>query len=310
MYDERAVALRDIDGDGGRADRPLFAQFCASEPEHFAAAVRAVGARVDAVDLNLGCPQEIARKGNYGAFLMDDLARVERIVRAGAAAAAEVGCRVTAKIRVFADAGRTVEYARMLEAAGCRAIAVHGRLRAQRQHQGRVRLDVIRAVVEAVGVPVIANGGCTTRDEGEAILAATGAAAVMVANGLLANPALAAGKRPDPFRDAWAYLQHAEQRGVPTVRFIRDHLVALFGGARGERWFPDLYSLVARNKRVTTVKQFQETIVVLARRWGRTDVWACGSLLSVREIIDLGCGEGPESEGEELAEGLTLFDGP
>lgn len=61
--------------------RPLFVQFCANDPDTVLAAAKLVEDRCDAVDLNLGCPQRIAKRGKYGAFLMDDLNLVERIVK-------------------------------------------------------------------------------------------------------------------------------------------------------------------------------------------------------------------------------------
>lgn len=64
------------------ADRPLFVQFCANDPQVLLAAARHVDdGRCDYVDLNFGCPQRIAKRGNYGAFLMDDLPTVEALVR-------------------------------------------------------------------------------------------------------------------------------------------------------------------------------------------------------------------------------------
>jgi tRNA-dihydrouridine synthase 1 len=55
------------------ARRPLFVQFCGNDADTVLAAARHVEDQVDAVDLNFGCPQRIARRGRYGAFLMDDL---------------------------------------------------------------------------------------------------------------------------------------------------------------------------------------------------------------------------------------------
>lgn len=61
--------------------RPLFTQFCGNDPDMVVAAARHVEAHTDYVDINFGCPQRIARRGRYGAFLMDDLDGVERMVR-------------------------------------------------------------------------------------------------------------------------------------------------------------------------------------------------------------------------------------
>ena len=58
----------------------MLAQFCSNDPAHLLAAAEIVADRVDGVDLNLGCPQRIAKRGRYGAFLMDDLPLVESMV--------------------------------------------------------------------------------------------------------------------------------------------------------------------------------------------------------------------------------------
>ena len=85
---------------------------------------------------------------------------------------------------------RTVAFAKMLEAAGVAALAVHGRRREQRMHHGTVDYDSIAAVKAALSIPVIANGNVRSKADADAILASTGVDCVMSATALLANPRL------------------------------------------------------------------------------------------------------------------------
>jgi len=191
------------------------------------------------VDLNLGCPQRIARRGNYGAFLMDDLPRVQRLVET---LSGGLSIPVTCKIRLFPQLERTIAYARMLEKAGCQLLAVHGRTRDQKDTDAhRADWAAIAAVRAALSIPVLANGDVRDVAEAEACMAATGCVGVLSAEPLLRNPALfdrtaphsamaAAAERPPewPALLALEYCELATQYPTP-MRMVRGHVHKLLG---------------------------------------------------------------------------------
>ncbi|KAL4427937.1 hypothetical protein ABPG75_002026 [Micractinium tetrahymenae] len=177
-------------------DRPLLAQFCANDPDTLLRAAKLVEGYVDGVDLNLGCPQRIAKRGKYGAYLMDDLPLVERVVRT---LAGGLSVPVTVKIRRFPCVQRTVEYALMLERAGASLLAIHGRTRAQkRASEVRAEWEHIRAVKQALRIPVLGNGNIRTRADCHTLMDATGVDGVMSAESLLVDPALFSARRLQP----------------------------------------------------------------------------------------------------------------
>lgn len=221
-------------------DRPLLVQFCANDPATLLAAAKLVEDRCDGVDINFGCPQRIARRGNYGAFLMDDLPRVESLV---SVLARNLRVPVTCKIRIFPELERTLAYARMIEAAGCSLLAVHGRTREQKDSsKHRADWAAIAAVRSALRIPVLANGDVRDLNEAHACMRATGCVGVLSAEPLLRNPALfdasaphdavaAAEWRPAewPATLAVAYCDLAQAHAPTPLRMVRGHVHKLLG---------------------------------------------------------------------------------
>jgi tRNA-dihydrouridine synthase B len=138
------------------------------------------------IDLNMGCPAKRVTSGWAGAALMRAPDAALRII---AAVVAAVEVPVTLKVRLGWDDGarNAAAIARAAEAAGVRQIAVHGRTRAQ-FYTGRADWTAIAEVVQAVRIPVVANGDITGTQAARAALAASGAAAVMVGRGAQGRP--------------------------------------------------------------------------------------------------------------------------
>jgi tRNA-dihydrouridine synthase 1 len=189
----KAIGAKNDDAflDGNPAiDRPLFVQFCSNNPDEFLEAARHVVPHCDAVDLNLGCPQGIARKGHYGAFLQEDWDLIYKLVHK---LHTELPIPVTVKFRIQETKEKTLEYAKMILSAGASIITVHGRRREQKGHNtGVADWSYIRYLRENLpsDTVIFANGNILNYDDIETCLEATGADGVMSAEGNLSDPSI------------------------------------------------------------------------------------------------------------------------
>ena len=226
-----AKTRRRIDHQGEPAPRSV--QIAGADPDHLADAAKFNVARgADIIDINMGCPAKKVCNAAAGSALLSDEALVARILERVVAA---VDVPVTLKIRTgpSPDRRNAVRIARIAEAAGIAAIAVHGRTR-RCAFKGAVEYDSIRTVKSAVSIPVIANGDITSPEQARRVLVHTGADAVMIGRAAQGNPWL-------PGAIA-TYLQsgaEAEPPGVPEcAEVLLGHLRALhafYGEAVGVR---------------------------------------------------------------------------
>lgn len=177
------------DGDS-TIDRPLIVQFCANDPDHLLAAAKHVETSCDAVDLNLGCPQGIARKGNYGAFLMDDWDLVHKLIKN---LHENLSIPVTAKIRIYDDKEKSLKYAKMVLDAGAQFITIHGRTREMKgQQTGLANWSVLKYLRDNLPKDQVffANGNILYPNDIERCTLQTNCDAVMSAEGNLYNPGI------------------------------------------------------------------------------------------------------------------------
>lgn len=171
-----------------RGEHPASAQIFGSDPACMArSAKRALElSGCDIIDINMGCPAPKIVGNGDGSALMKSPDLAARIV---AAVKQAVPVPVTVKFRMGWDAQSVncVEFARLCEQAGADMVAVHGRTRSQ-QYNGTANWDIIRAVKEAVSIPVAANGDVFAPQDVPRILAHTGADFVMIGRGSLGDP--------------------------------------------------------------------------------------------------------------------------
>ena len=211
-------------------EHPAAVQIFGSDPVCMAEAAQIAleHTGADIIDINMGCPMGKIVNNGDGAALMKDPEKAGRIVEAVVKA---VSVPVTAKFRRGWDMGscNCVEFAQTLEQAGVSAVAVHGRTRAQ-VYSGKADWNCIRAVKEAVSVPVIANGDIWEPQDAARILQHTKADMAMIGRGSFGNPWL--------FQQAKSVLEGTPVPPLPPLAERCETAVRQFelaAGYKGER---------------------------------------------------------------------------
>ena len=213
LYASRKTIKR-LDHEGESA--PISVQIVGNVPEVMASAAQVnVEHGADIIDINMGCPKKKVCKVAAGSALLQDEPLVARILETVVNA---VDVPVTLKIRTGWDRDNRngVAIAKLAEAAGIQALAVHGRTRAD-GFSGDAEYDTITAIKEAVKIPVIANGDITDPVKAKTVLEQTGADAIMIGR--------AAQGRPWIFEDIAHYLATSELLDERDPLWIRDVLL-------------------------------------------------------------------------------------
>jgi tRNA-dihydrouridine synthase B len=225
---------RRADHDGEPA--PVAVQIAGVDPAEMADAARYnIDRGAAVIDINMGCPAKKVCNVFAGSALMSNEALALRIVEAVVAACVPRGVPVTLKMRTGRCEGErnAVALARAAERAGIAMVAVHGRTRVQ-GYGGQAEYDTIAAVKAALRIPVVANGDIDSPRKARAVLAHTGADALMIGR--------AAQGRPWIFREIGHFLATGEELPPPPTREVQRWLTGhlhdhyrLYGEAAGVR---------------------------------------------------------------------------
>jgi nifR3 family TIM-barrel protein len=193
----------------GAQEHPLSMQIFGGDVASLVEAAKTVErlSECDIIDINMGCPVKKVVKTGGGCMLLLDEEKAYNLAKAVVEA---VKKPVTVKMRIGWDDNNinVVKMAQLMEKAGVKAIAIHGRTREQ-MYSGEARWEYIKLVKQAVSIPVIGNGDVLTPEDAKQMLEETGCDAVMIGRGYLGNPWL--------IKQAVAFLDDGRKLPLPSL---------------------------------------------------------------------------------------------
>lgn len=277
-------------------DRPLIVQMNGNDEGELLACAKDIEGLADAIDLNLGCTQHIARRGQYGYFMVNSDSKRQNAIKLIEKLTSELSIPVTAKIRLLEnedgnpDPQLTCDFAKSLEKAGISLISVHGRHK-QLNKSGNIDVDAIKNIVQSVSIPVIANGGVKTKEDADNLIKQTGAAGVIIGQGLLENPQILETDSPDPISMTKEYFELYKK--YPIDFFVaRRHVFYFFESII--RSSPKIANVLKKTRSVEDIYKF-------------LDDYSNGNLQNLpdeedNEENDQNQNESPENEGNNQDE--------
>lgn len=206
------------------SDRPLIAQLCGSNPDILLQAAKLLEPHVDAIDLNCGCPTQTAKKGRYGAFLLQSGDHLVNIVRY---LAQHLSIPLTIKVRFLPkpDEPEKIDFQKSLSLyeklvnAGISLLTIHGRTRFQKgSRTGTADWSAIQKVAQCLGerIPILANGNIQSLDDVRKCILQTGVDGVMSSESILEYPPL--------FTETNTQTVHFKRTGPGRLQIAKEYL--------------------------------------------------------------------------------------
>ena len=212
FYDDtKTKKLMEIDA----KERPVAVQIFGSDPEIMGQIAKEVSKEADIIDINMGCPAPKVTKNGEGSRLLLDLDLIDKITKA---VVQNASVPVTIKIRKGWDDDHivAVEVARIAEKNGISAITVHGRTREQ-FYSGNADWNIIKAVKDAVSIPVIGNGDIVDGKTAKKMFEETGCDAIMIGRASNGNPWI--------FEEVISYLESGNEIKHPDVDNVKSMIL-------------------------------------------------------------------------------------
>ena len=255
-------------------EHPVSLQLFGSDPEIISEIAKEIEEEpFDILDINMGCPVPKIVGNGEGSALMKNPKLVEQIISKTVKA---VKKPVTVKLRKGFDDGHVnaVEIAKIAEASGAAAVAVHGRTREQ-YYSGKADWEIIRQVKEAVKIPVIGNGDVDSPRKARELLKETGCDGIMIGRAARGNPWL--------FHQIKTYLETGVEESHPSMEEVRHMMLRHarmqidykgdYTGIREMRkhisWYTAGYPHSARLRaQINSVESFEELEELILTRSG------------------------------------------